>query len=178
MNLKSQPISIKMLYLIVETGMVAMLGFLSGHEIVELLHHKAAVLGGFWCMVRGIVVLQTLVDASIDAAKKRFYACMIGILIAGVICYVIGYGYVTLFLGIALSVFATRVLKYYKGTRISSTQAGDVVALGLIFHHFGLGVNVATRVLETAVGILIALLAIWISMKLKIRQPEKSDASR
>jgi len=165
----SRNLTFKNIYISIETGLVAITAFFIGHKIVKICHGGYSLIGGFWCMICAVVVLQSFVDTSMASARQRFYSCLIGIISSGMVCALFGNTYFALFIAISLSVFITRMLKYYQGTRIVSTQAGDVVALSILFPQFALMTNLITRTLETIAGILIALIAVWLSKKLLVR---------
>jgi uncharacterized membrane protein YgaE (UPF0421/DUF939 family) len=160
-NVKKQEI-----YYSIEFALVSVISFIAGHYTVVLCHQKFSVIGGFWCMVCSVVTLSPTFDQSKELAKKRIIGCMIGVFIAFFSCIILGYGYLSLFLSIGISIFITRLLKFYKGTRIASTQAADVVGLGIIFHGFNLYINVSTRILEAFSGVLISLICVYFRLEI------------
>lgn len=161
-------------YLSLETGFVAVLSFALGEQIVEYFFGPEAFIGGFWCMISSVVVLQSLVDRAFANAWNRLLAGLIGIATAYFLCLIFGSNYFVLFFSICVSVFITRLIKFYQGTRISGIQAGDIVVLGIYIPNLPLFMIVTTRTLEMIVGILIAVATLWVSQKVGIRKKEAS----
>ncbi len=157
-------------YLSIEAGWVSVLSFWTGHEILSLVSPSYESIGGFWCMVCAVCILHPFIRNSIDAARLRLNASLLGFSISGFCCFCFGYGYVQMLIAIALTVFATRFFKFYAGTRMAATQAGIVMVIGIVFPHFTPFLNLATRLLETIAGLLIGLVALGLSYQIRVRK--------
>ncbi|WP_367606810.1 FUSC family protein [Legionella sp. W05-934-2] len=160
----------KKCYISIEYGVVSSVSFWTGHEILAYFSPNYSSIGGFWCMVCAICILYPFIDSSIASAKLRFNASLIGFLFSGLCCYWFGYGYLQMFVAIALSVLATRLIKFYAGTRMAATQAAIVAIIGIVFPNFTLFLNLTTRFLETIAGLMIGLVALGLSYQMGIRK--------
>lgn len=167
---------IKPIYIGIEAGLVCVISFFLGHLLVKHFYLQYAYVGGFWCTVCAVSVLHPFIKKSLFEAKKRFYANILSIFLTGILCFFCGFGYIQFFFAIALNVLITRLTKFYPGTRIASTQAGIIVVIGMALPNFSLLGILMTRIFETIIGILVGLIAVYISYQLKVRSDSKLDA--
>ncbi|WP_119344445.1 FUSC family protein [Facilibium subflavum] len=161
------------IYLSIETGIVAIICYLVGASLSLNLHHYQSILGGFWCMVSALTILQVMTHDAIEAAKQSFYGACIGSTVALLVCLVAGYHYWSMVVAVTISVFLTICFGLLSSVKMSSANAGLVVALGLYFPNYSAWLNAGLRFSEAFTGIMIALIFVGLSIKLNIRQKPK-----
>lgn len=152
-----------------ETALIGLSCFILGNYVGNILHDQQSYIDALWCMVSALVVLPP--DANITkGAKERIFGTVIGSLIAGVVCILLGYGYYSIMLSIGLCVFVLNILKYPAGIRIATVTATVITGYGFIQPEYSPLINSIMRSIDTFIGVLFSLLTVYISYKLRIRK--------
>ncbi|QIW10577.1 FUSC family protein [Francisella sp. LA112445] len=159
----------KNIYISFEIAIAACLCFLFGFYVSNLLHGGQSIIGGFWCLITVSTILQLSVKDSYSAAFQIFVGSVIGGITAFIFTSIFGYYYLVMILAVAISVFITASIGLENAVKMSSANAGVIVALGLYQPTYSPFVNTGLRLIETFSGTAIALFFIFISRIFKIR---------
>ncbi len=157
------------LYLAVETALVGIVCFVIGERLSHWVHDGKGYLDGLWCMVSALVVLQSFIDDALKASKDRVVGTLVASLVSVLICSLFGYGYLAIFLAIALSAFIMNGLKMADGVRIATATAAVITAYGFINPDESPWLNAAMRSVDTLIGTGVALAVVFLSYKLTLR---------
>ncbi|WP_150466969.1 FUSC family protein [Francisella sp. SYW-9] len=163
------PQTYKNIYISFEIAIAACLCFLFGFYVSDLLHKGQSIIGGFWCLITVSTILQLSVEDSYSAAFQIFVGSIIGGVTAFIFTFIFGYYYWIMILAVAISVFITASIGLENAVKMSSANAGVIVALGLYQPNYSPFVNTGLRLIETFSGTAIALFFIFISRIFKIR---------
>ncbi|MCH2184214.1 MAG: FUSC family protein [Mariniblastus sp.] len=165
----------EMMYVSVETALVGIVCFVIGERLSQWVHDGKGYLDGLWCMVSALVVLQSFVDDTLKASKDRVIGTLVASVLSVLVCFLFGYGYLTIFLAIALSAFTMNCLKMSDGVRIATATAAVITAYGFIKPHESPLLNASMRSLDTLIGVGVALSFVYLSFKLTVRQVAMPD---
>ena len=163
----------KAIYLSVEAGFVGLVTFLFGYKMAHFMRGALPVFGGIWCMSSSLVVLFAFVDTSLSSAKTRLVASVIGCVVGASLCYMIGPNYFSMFLSVTLTMFVSELFGYSKGVRISSCVAAVIIGIGMIAPNYSPFMNAVLRLSESLFGILFAMLVVYLSYKINMRDFSK-----
>ncbi|AJI73795.1 conserved hypothetical protein [Francisella tularensis subsp. novicida GA99-3548] len=162
----------KNIYISFEIALAACICFLLGFYMSNLLHRGQSIIGGFWCLITVSTILQLSIRDSYLAAFQILVGSVIGGITAFVFTSVLGYYYYVMILAVAISVFITASIGLENAVKMSSANAGVIVALGLYQPSYSPFLNTGLRLIETFSGTAIALFFIFISRIFKIRSGE------
>ncbi|ASG68068.1 hypothetical protein CDV26_06415 [Francisella halioticida] len=159
----------KNIYISFEIAIAACICFLFGFYVSGLLHSGQSIIGGFWCLITVSTILQLSVEDSYSAAFQILIGSVIGGVTAFIFTCMLGYYYYVMILAVAISVFITASIGLENAVKMSSANAGVIVALGLYQPSYSPFLNTGLRLIETFSGTTIALFFIFISIIFKIR---------
>ncbi|MEY8702661.1 FUSC family protein [Francisella philomiragia] len=159
----------KDIYISFEIAIAACICFLFGFYMSNLLHGGQSIIGGFWCLITVSTILQLSIRDSYLAAFQILVGSVIGGITAFIFTYILGYHYYVMILAVAISVLITATLHLENAIKMSSANAGVIVALGLYQPSYSPFLNTGLRLIETLSGTAIALFFIFISRLLKVR---------
>lgn len=159
-----------LLYNAVESGTVALICFSAGYTLSVLLKDNQTQLDSLWCMLSGLVVLQWLTKDAIDKAKELIIGSLTGCVVSAVICYSVGYHYISIFLSVVVSVLVIGWFNYHKAIITSSVTAAGMVGIGIVNDASLPQINSIMRTTDTIVGVILAIVVVFLSSKFKIRK--------
>jgi uncharacterized membrane protein YgaE (UPF0421/DUF939 family) len=162
----------KNIYISFEIAIAACLCFLFGFYVSDLLHRGQSIIGGFWCLITVSTILQLSVKDSYSAAFQILVGSVIGGVTAFIFTAFLGYYYYVMILAVAISVLITASMHLDNAIKMSSANAGVIVALGLYQPNYSPFLNASLRLIETFSGTAIALFFIFISRIFKVRVDE------
>ena len=96
------------------------------------MHDHKGYLDGLWCIISGLVVLQSLVSDTICASKERTVGTSVASMIAALMCLLLGFGHLSIFLSVALSAYTMNLLRMENDVRIAAATAGVVFGYGFV----------------------------------------------
>ena len=168
----------KQIYMSIEAAIVGLIAFRFGYKTA--LHAKGALpfFGGIWCMANALIVLFAFIDSTLSSAKHRFICTVIGCFVALLLCISIGPSYFAMFFGVALTVLASHVFGFEKGARVSSCVAAVIIGIGILAPTYNPFMNTLLRFIESSFGILFALMAVYLSYALKVREYTKPKKAK
>jgi len=158
------------IYLSLEAALVGITCFVAGNSLSSLVNDGKGSIDGLWCMISALVVLQSLINDSLTAAKSRIIGTIIGSAVAGSICIIFGYSYLSIALSIALCVYILNLMKSEDGARIATSTAALISGYGFIEPEYSSVINAVMRSADTFIGVFISIIIVYISYKLKIRK--------
>ena len=88
----------QILYVSVETALVGVGCFIIGERVSQWVHDGKGYIDGLWCMISALVVLQSFISDTLKASKDRIVGTLVASVLAGLICILVGYGYLAIFL--------------------------------------------------------------------------------
>lgn len=116
---------------------------------------------GFWCLIIVSIILQLSIRDYYSAAFQILVGSVIGGITAFIFTSILGYHYYVMILAVAISVLITETLHLENVIKMSSANAGVIVALGLYQPSYSPFLNTGLRLIETFSGTAIALFFIW-----------------
>ena len=160
----------KNLYISFEIAIAACLCFLLGFYLSGLLHGDESIIGGFWCLITVATILQLSIKDSYEASYQILAGSIIGGITAFIFTSLFGYHYYIMIFAVATSVLITSSVGFENAIKMSSANAGVIVALGLYQPEYPPLLNASLRLIETFSGTAIALFFIFVSRRFKIRE--------
>ncbi len=170
MNKIEMPQIYKNVYISFEIAIAACLCFLFGFYVSDILHSGQSIIGGFWCLITVSTILQMSTKESYSAAYQILIGSVIGGVTAFILASFLGYSYYVMIFAVAISVFITASFGFDSAIKMSSANAGVIIALGLYQPDYSPLINSSLRLIETFSGTAIALFFIFISKILMIRK--------
>jgi len=155
-------------YLSLETAFAGLVSYGLGVVFGRMIHQSARI-GGLWCMISSLVVLQSLLKETQQAGAIRIAGSFIGALISGVVCEIWGYGYWQLAVVIFVSIYLMSVLSKEKAARLSSITAGVIVIVGIMHPDEAAWLNALARFMESLLGVSIAIAIVLLAERLGLR---------
>lgn len=154
----------KNIYISFEIAIAACICFLLGFYMSSLLHRGQSIIGGFWCLITVSTILQLSIRDSYLAAFQILVGSVIGGVTAFIFTSILGYYYYVMILAVAISVLLTTSLRLENAIKMSSANAGVIVALWLYQPSYSPFLNTGLRLIETFSGTAIALFFIFVSI--------------
>ena len=165
----------QILYVSVETALVGVGCFIIGERVSQWVHDGKGYIDGLWCMISALVVLQSFISDTLKASKDRIVGTLVASVLAGLICILVGYGYLAIFYSIVLSAYVMNMLKMQDGVRIATATAAVITGYGFIKPEDSPLLNASMRSLDTLIGVGVSLAVVYLSYKLKVRQTVGSN---
>ena len=157
-------------YASIEAAVVGIVCLVIGGHVSGWVHDHKGYLDGLWCMISGLVVLQSLVSDTVKASKERIVGTLVASVLSALVCMLLGYGYLSIFLSISLSVYTMNLLKMESGVRIATATVAVIAGYGFIHPEISAWVNATMRSLDTVIGVGVGVAAVYLSYRLKIRR--------
>jgi uncharacterized membrane protein YgaE (UPF0421/DUF939 family) len=158
------------LYVSIETAVVGIVCFIIGERVSQWVHDGKGYIDGLWCMISALVVLQSFISETLKASKDRIVGTLVASVLAGLICVLLGYGYLAIFSSLVLSVYVMNLLKMEDGVRIATATAAVITGYGFIKPEYSPVINAAMRLLDTLLGVGVSLSVVYLSYKLNVRK--------
>lgn len=168
----------KPLYMSIEAAIVGILAFIFGYQTSFLIHGKLSFWGGIWCMTNALGILYAFVDSVLVWAKIRIVANLFACFCALTIPLIFGSNYFTMFLVVLVSILISNLLGYEKNSRICACVVTFIIGFKIICPEESLPVIILLRLTETLFGIFLALFAVGISYKFRVRLYTKATKKK
>lgn len=165
----------QIMYVSVETALVGIVCFVVGEHVSHWVHDGKGYIDGLWCMISALVVLQSFISDTLKASKDRIVGTLVASVLAGLICVLVGYGYLAIFASIVLSAYVMNMLKMQDGVRIATATAAVITGYGFIKPDDSPLLNASMRSLDTLIGVGVSLAVVYLSYKLKVRRTVVSN---
>ena len=160
----------EIVYVSIETAVVGIVCFIIGERVSQWVHDGKGYIDGLWCMISALVVLQSFISETLKASKDRIVGTLVASVLAGLICVLVGYGYLAIFSSIVLSAYVMNLLKMEDGVRIATATAAVITGYGFIKPEYSPVINAAMRSLDTLLGVGVSLSVVYLSYKLNVRK--------
>ncbi|MCF6766681.1 FUSC family protein [Thiotrichales bacterium 19S3-7] len=171
MKLKSIHV-LRNIYESLEASVVALFCFILGNYLSSIAHDGKGYIDGIWCMISALVVLQSFVAETLDSSKARIAGTIMASIISGLCCIIFGYGYLSIFLSITLSVLVMKLFKYSGGVRIATATAAVITGYGFVKPEYSPVLNATMRSLDTLIGVGVSILVVYISYLVHFRKKD------
>jgi len=143
--------------LAIKTGLVAALAFLIGAALAHATSRPDNVIGGLWCVMAGIVVLQSNIGGTYKAAWNRLLGVAVGTACGGVFIQILGSTPLSFCLGAALTVLICALVGLKESLRIACLSVAVVMIVGAVKSDSNPWLFSLWRFFDSALGITIAL---------------------
>ena len=77
-------------YASIEAAVVGIVCLVIGGHVSGWVHDHKGYLDGLWCMISGLVVLQSLVSDTVKASKERIVGTLVASVLSALVCMVLG----------------------------------------------------------------------------------------
>lgn len=160
----------EILYVSIEAAVVGIVCFIIGERVSQWVHDGKGYIDGLWCMISALVVLQSFISDTLKASKDRIVGTLVASVLAGLICVLVGYGYLAIFTSIVVLVYVMNMLKMEDGVRIATATAAVITGYGFVKPEYSPVINAAMRSLDTLLGVGVSVSVVYLSYKLKVRK--------
>jgi uncharacterized membrane protein YgaE (UPF0421/DUF939 family) len=144
-----------------------------GFHSSGLLHAQSASIGGLWAAISGIVVLQSTRNETVSSAWLRVLGTAIGAAISAVYLFVLPFSA----LGMAVSIFATVLLcnavRIPSHARLAASSVAVIMVTASLHPTLNPVFNAALRLLESFIGVAVAVFVILIWSKRRLNADGK-----
>ncbi len=156
-------------YFSTEAALVGLIAYLLGSMLSVSVRQVMPQMGGMWCAISALVVLQSFFQATKRAGFERILGSCMGAVSSGFICQNFGYGYGQLLASIFIVVYIMNLLNAEPATRLGSTTAAVIVINGLMHPAEQAWLNAFMRFIEGILGVSIAFIIVMLGEKLGFR---------
>ena len=163
----------------IEAAIVGVLGFVLGYQTSIYTHQPLPFWGGIWCMGNALAILYAFMDTTFAGAKFRMICTLIGCFIGLLIALILGVNYLAIFFAVSLAVFFTHIIRFEKGSRVSSCAVVVIIGINILAPNASIVSNTVLRFTESALGVTVAIIIASIGYIFGIREytkPKKNKA--
>lgn len=111
-------------------AIAAALSYLAGHLINMLIEHPSTVVSGLWVVMASIVVMQSRLGGTYKAVWSRFLGILIGSLAGGIFIYFFGESWLSILVGVFITVSLCSLLNLKDSVRIAGLSTAMIIILG------------------------------------------------
>lgn len=158
------------LILSLKSMIVMILCYDAGTYLSSLYHFSTPQLGGLWCAISGIIVLQVFIRESFKAAWLRIVGSFVGACTSLIFILWLGYSIKALAICVFATVILTSIFNIKETFRLASLTAAIIIILGMIHPTEAPLINAFSRFIESAMGAAIAIIitAIFFPIRKKL----------
>lgn len=155
--------------LAMENMVIAITAFTGGYFVTSTIDHSSPVIDGLWAVISGLLVWQSTPRRTREAAKLRFNASFIGALIGGIYLMFFDFHVWGLGLCIGLGVVGNYIIAFQDGIRVTGVTIAVVLLISSVNPEINPFVNASLRLLESAMGSLVAIAVSYIPIPPRYR---------
>ena len=133
-------------------ALVILLAYEAGFYFSQLFHFAYPVIGGLWCAVSGVVVLQVLIEESFAEAYLRILGSFVGAVTSCIFSEWMGYTLPALLLCVWITAMLCAAFNIKHSMRLASLTATIIIVIGFIEPTVSPVVNAFARFIESAMG--------------------------
>ena len=154
----------------IKLALVTVLCYYAGFYISTLYHFAMPELGGLWCAISGVVVLQVFINESLQAAWLRILGSFVGAATSYVFSLFATYSIPLLGMCVFTTVMLTSALKIKETFRLASLTAAIIIIIGISNPAVPPLENAVSRFIESAIGAIIAIMitAVFFPLRKKL----------
>ncbi len=141
-----------------KTALVTTLCYYAGFYLSSFYHFSMPAVGGLWCAISGVVVLQVFIGESFKAAWLRILGSFVGASTSYIFSLFAPYSIPLLGLCVFSTVMLTSFFKIKETFRLASLTAAIIIILGMLNPAVTPFENAFSRFIESATGALIAII--------------------
>lgn len=153
----------------VKSALVIVTCYYAGFYLSTLYHFSTPQLGGLWCAISGIIVLQVFVDESFSAAWLRILGSFVGAATSCFFALWMGYSISALAVCVFITVMLTSLFNIKQTFRLASLTAA-IIIVGTLNPVVPPLENAFSRFIESATGAVIAIIitAVFFPLRKKL----------
>jgi uncharacterized membrane protein YgaE (UPF0421/DUF939 family) len=140
-----------------KTALITVLCFYAGSYLSTLYHFPTPALGGLWCVISGIIVLQVFVAESFKAAWLRIIGSLIGAITSLIFSLFTSYSIISLGACVFCTVMIASAFKIKETFRLASLTVVIIFIVGMTDPTVPILLNAFSRFLESVTGAIIAI---------------------
>lgn len=158
----------------IKIGIVASLSWFIGEKYSELFGRPSSLVGGLWCVLAAIVVVQENLGGTYKTAFQRLMGIAIGSLMGGFCTELLGSNPLSLGIAVAATVVFCFILKMQESFRIASLSVAVIMILWQLKPNINPWMFSFYRFVDSVLGVAIAMIVVhlvWPSqaaIKLKV----------
>ena len=150
-----------------ENAVVCLAAYLAGAFFTSSFHGRSSSIGGLWCLISGIVVLQATTRDAWQSAVLRVLGTLIGAIIGGLYLYVFPFSPIGMAASVGLTVLLCQALNVPDHGRLAAITVALIIVISSGNPELSPFVNAALRFSESVIGAGIAVLAVLLWPKSK-----------
>ena len=155
------------LLLACQTVLAVVIAYLLGFGLNQLFHLGNSVIGGLWCAISGILMIQTLMQESFKMGWSRLWGSLVGGIISAIVATFTGYHIWSLCVCIFLTVVAVKLCRIQSTLRIAGITVVVVMIIGMATPNVPAWQNSLMRVVESAMGITVGISIVWLCLPIR-----------
>ncbi len=142
----------------IAVGVAYLVGFWFGRAI----HSPLAFVSGLWCSISTILVLQAEIGESIKQGWIRLVGSIAGSIISLIVASIFGYHFWSFLVSIFLTIIFVSLINFKEAIRISALTVAVIMITGLSHPHISAWLNSLSRLAESTIGAVIAMIFVWL----------------
>ena len=151
----------------IQNAVVCLAAYLAGSFFTSSFHGRSSSIGGLWCLISGIVVLQATSRDAWQSAVLRVFGTLIGATIGGLYLYLLPFSTIGMAVSIGLTVLVCQVLNTPDHGRLAAITVALIMVLSSANPELSPFANAALRFSESVIGAGIAVLTVLLWPKTK-----------
>jgi len=151
----------------IQNGVVCLASYLLGAYFTGLFHGRSSSIGGLWCVISGIVVLQATSRDAWQSAILRVLGTLIGATIGGLYLQFFPFSVIGMAVSVGLTVLLCQALDVPDHGRLAAITVALIIVISTGNPELSPFTNAALRFAESVIGAGIAVLAVLLWPKAK-----------
>jgi uncharacterized membrane protein YccC len=151
----------------IQNAVVCLAAYLAGAYFTSSFHGRSSSIGGLWCVISGIVVLQATSRDAWQSAVLRVLGTLIGATIGGFYLHLFPFSTIGMAVSVGLTVLFCQALNVPDHGRLAAITVALIIVISSGNPELSPFVNAALRFSESVIGAGIAVLAVLLWPKSK-----------
>ena len=150
-----------------QNALVCLAAYLAGVYFTSSFHGRSSIIGGLWCVISGIVVLQATSRDAWQSAVLRVLGTLIGATIGGFYLHLFPFSTIGMAVSVGLTVLFCQALNVPDHGRLAAITVALIIVISSGNPELSPFANAALRFSESVIGAGIAVLAVLLWPKSK-----------
>ena len=151
----------------IQVSVAVILAFYLGSLVSRLFLLSNPIISGLWCAISAILVVQVLVNETIESAWLRIVGSFCGSLTSFIVASIFGYGLLALVSCMFVTIILLALLKLTKTYRLTCITIAVIIAIGMSNPTLPPWINSLSRFIESVLGAAIATVLVIIFLPLR-----------
>ena len=151
----------------IQNAVVCLAAYLAGAFFTSSFHGRSSSIGGLWCLISGIVVLQATSRDAWQSAVLRVLGTLIGATIGGFYLHFFPFSPIGMAVSVGLTVLLCQALDVPDHGRLAAITVALIIVISSGNPDLSPFANAALRFSESVIGAGIAVLAVLLWPKTK-----------